>query len=100
MRSIHSYKQYIIIIGDNPLWEVEESKILKTKVMEEEISCGVVVDGMDGGYNVVVADFKNRVFVYTGGYELVWAVKCMEVPVGMRVFGAGAFRGAIAMIGE
>lgn len=34
MRSLHLLKSTIVVIGDNALWEVVETSIQKTKVME------------------------------------------------------------------
>lgn len=89
------------MIGDNALWEIKESEIVRTKVMDEEISCGLVVGkGQGEGYNVVVGDFGNRIRVYNDLFVLIWAIKAEEVPIRMLVFRQQFLNGALAILGE
>jgi hypothetical protein len=74
MRSIHLFQECVVVIGDNALWEVSESHIRKTKAMEEEISCGTVVEKA-GGFNILVANFSHQILVYSSNYELLWAIR-------------------------
>lgn len=86
-----------MVVGENGLWAVEDSCVARTKVFDEDIACGVVVD-RGGTYNVLVANFSNQMFVYSREYELLWAIKVEEVPVRVCVFGHQAFSGALAIL--
>lgn len=70
-----------MVIGERALWEVSNAKIIKTKVMEEDISCGAIAFRNVSAYNIVVANFSGQLFVYSSNYELLWAIKLDYVPL-------------------
>lgn len=42
VRQLFVISSTVIVIGERALWEVNQAKIIKTKVMEDDISCGAL----------------------------------------------------------
>jgi hypothetical protein len=74
MRSIYILGEQVVVIGDNALWEIRESQITKTKVLEDDISCGTVLPKTND-FNIIIANFSHQIFIYTSSYLLLWAMK-------------------------
>ena len=85
MRNIHLYDDIVVVIGENALWEVSQASILKTKVLEEEISYGTVIPKVDN-YNIIIANFQNQLFIYNHEYTLLWAVKLDSIVLKVCIF--------------
>lgn len=71
----------MIVIGEKAIWEVSQAKIIKTKVVDEEISCGAIAFLNNNSYNLLIANFSAQLFVYSSNYELLWALKLDYVPL-------------------
>ena len=89
-----------MVIGDNALWEVTHAKITKTKVLEDDISCGAVVWKDANSYNILVGNFQNQILVYTDTYTLLWAVKMDETPLRICIMEDSLLRGTMCILGD
>jgi hypothetical protein len=58
----------VVVIGERALWEVTNAKIMKTKVMDEDISCGAIAFRNVSSYNIIVANFSGQLFIYSSTY--------------------------------
>lgn len=81
VRQLFVFLDTVVVIGERALWEVSNAKIIKTKVMEEDISCGAIAFRNVSAYNILVANFSGQLFVYSSTYELLWAIKLDYVPL-------------------
>lgn len=78
VRQLFVISSTVIVIGERALWEVNQAKIIKTKVMEDDISCGALsfkASKYQNNYNILVANISAQLFVYSLDYELLWAIK-------------------------
>ena len=85
MRNLHLFDDMVIVIGENALWEVNNAKILKTKVLEDDISYGTIIDKHDD-YNVMIANFQYQLLIYSSEYVLLWAVKLDSIALRICIF--------------
>jgi hypothetical protein len=90
----------IVVIGERALWEVNNAKIIKTKVMEEDISCGAIAFRNLNAYNILVANFSGQLFIYSSSYELLWALKLDYVPLRVIVCEHEEIKGALVILSE
>lgn len=81
VRQLFVFMDTVVVIGERALWEVTHAKIMKTKVMEEDISCGAIAFRNVSAYNIIVANFSGQMFIYSSNYELLWALKLDYVPL-------------------
>jgi hypothetical protein len=82
------------------VWEVENAKIVKTKVMEDEISCGAIAFAGANRFNIVVANFSGQLFVYSANYELLWAVKLDYVPIALIICQHQNIKGMMILLSD
>lgn len=52
------------------------------------------------GYNIIIANFNNQMFIYTNEFRLIWAVKVDEVPIKISICKSPTLKGALALLGE
>lgn len=100
VRQLFVIAETVVAIGERALWEVAEAKIVKTKMMEEEISYGAIAFCNSHTYNIIVANFSGQLFVYSSDYELLWAVKLDYVPVKVIVCQHPSIKGMMVLLSD
>ena len=78
---------------------MSHAKVIKTKVMEEDISAGAIAF-KGNEYNILIANFTNQLFIYSSNYELLWAIKLDSTPIRIFVCEHEEIRGALAILTE
>ena len=100
VRQLFVMSDTIIAIGQRALWEVQDGKIIKTKMMEEQISCGTITFSKGSSYNILIANFSGQIFVYSSSYELLWAVKLQYVPIKVVVCQHQIVKGMLVLLSD
>lgn len=77
---------------------MSDAKILKTKVMEEDIACGTITFRNVTSYNIMVANFNGLLFIYSSDYELLWAIKLDYVPLKIIVHDHENIKGMLTIL--
>lgn len=87
-----------MIIGELNLWEVDEGKIIKTKRLEEEVSCGALAFKPNQEFNIVICNFMMQMMIYSQDYTLLWAVKLDYVPIRLIISEHDLFKGTMVFL--
>ena len=99
IRQIFSLENSVVVLGDNAIWDVADARINKTKVLEDDVSCGTIIPKKVDEYNILVGNFSNQVLVYDQNYTLIWAVKMEEVPLKICLLEQRSLKGALCILG-
>lgn len=89
----------VIAVGERALWEVNNAKIIKTKVMEDDISCGAIAFRTNA-YNIMIANFSAQLLVYSCNYELLWALKLEYIPIKLVVCQHPELKGMLVLLSD
>lgn len=86
-------------MGSTAYWVVDEnSNILESKHIENEVSCSLLVPVQDG-YNIVLGMFSQHVCIYHKG-KLIWVAKCDFVPIAMEMISVAGRKGFLVMLSD
>ena len=99
MRHLHLLEDMVVVIGDYAVWEVSDATIHQTKVFDDAISYGTIIE-KESNYNLIVATFQSHLFIYTSEYQLLWAVKLEYVALKIVVFQDKMLKGALGILSD
>lgn len=103
VRQLFVISSTVIVIGERALWEVNQAKIIKTKVMEDDISCGALsfkTSKYQNNYNILVANISAQLFVYSSDYELLWAIKLQYIPIKLIICQNADLHGLLVLLSD
>jgi hypothetical protein len=76
-----NYTDEIVCIGTNCYCVVDDnSTIIESKHIENEISSSRLVELPTGGYNILLGTFSQHIYIYNKS-KLIWAAKCHFTPI-------------------
>lgn len=96
-----NYTDEVVCIGSNCYWIIDDnSTIVETKHIENEISCSMLVEVPNAGsFNIFLGTFSQHVLIYNRG-KLLWAAKCHAVPISIQTLVVEEKKGFLAMLFE
>ena len=101
-RQLFAFVDTVLVVGEKAIWEVSQARIIKTKVVEEEISCGAIafLNHSPSTYNILIANFTAQLFLYSSSYQLLWAIKLDYVPLKLLVCQHPELKGMLVLLSE
>jgi hypothetical protein len=95
-----NYTDEIVCIGTNCYWVVDDnSTIIESKHIENEISSSRLVELPTGGYNILLGTFSQHIYIYNKS-KLIWAAKCHFTPITIEAIQVEDKPGFLVLLSE